>query len=571
MGKIKNAVLTMILAALAVAFAYFAYKGQQLNIEGRPLSTDMIFLPYYASRSFVRMMAAYVFSLIFSIVYGYKAATDSRAERILIPVLDILQSVPILGFFPAAVFFFVSLFKGHTIGVELASIFLIFTSQAWNMAFGYYESLTTIPKDISEASKAFNITGWLRFKHLYLPSGINKLVYNSILSWAGGWYFLIAAEIISIGPIEYSLPGLGSFLIKSMERGEIFHTAAGLLMLLSIITFMNIFLWQPLTLWADIYKYEYDGVKTENAKRGLGYWFWWQAPLFPLVRQWMTKNGFYLMEAAGGFLFGRMKKASGSRRFTRIIKACRRIIFWIFAFVSVYILVRGFTALVAIFSMPLEPMVFEIPRALLYSFIRLTAAYIISLLWTLPAAMWIGHNEKAEAILMPLFQILASIPATALFPVMVFALIKLTGGMELAAVLLVLTGMQWYLLFNLIAGVKSIPGDLKEAAKIFNLNKILYWRRVALPAVMPSLITGSVTAWGGGWNALIVAEYVAYAGRIYKTFGIGSLLDSATYGAGNFQLIWSSLIAMMITIVAINRFFWRKLYSIASYRFKIES
>ncbi|MDI3481467.1 MAG: NitT/TauT family transport system permease protein [Tepidanaerobacteraceae bacterium] len=568
MGKIKNAIFTIILAALVIAFAYFAYKGQQLNIEGRPLSTDIIFLPYYAARSFARMMAAYIISLIFSIVYGYKAATDSRAERILIPVLDILQSVPILGFFPAAVFFFVSLFKGHTIGVELASIFLIFTSQAWNMAFGYYESLTTIPKDIREASEAFKLRGWLRFKHLYLPSGINKLVYNSILSWAGGWYFLIAAEIISIGPIEYSLPGLGSFMIKSMEKGEIFHAAAGLVMLLAIIAFMNIFLWQPLTLWADIYKYEYSNVNMKE-KRGIGYWLWWQAPLLPRIRRWVSEKGFYIMETAGSFVSGKMKNAFN--RFAHIAKISNNVIAWVFRILLLYAIGRGVVALITVFSMPLDPVLFEIPRALLCSFGRLTAAYIISLLWTLPAAIWIGHNERVEAVLMPLFQILASIPATALFPVMVFTLTKLTGGMELASILLVLTGMQWYLLFNLIAGVKSIPGDLKEAAKIFNLNRILYWRRVALPAVMPSLITGSVTAWGGGWNALIVSEYVAYAGRIYKAFGIGSMLDSATYGTGNYQMIWASLIAMMITIVAINRFFWGKLYKIASYRYKIES
>ncbi|MCR4431625.1 MAG: ABC transporter permease subunit [Tepidanaerobacteraceae bacterium] len=571
MGKIKNVVLTMGLAALAIAFAYFAYKGQQMNIQGRPMSTDIIFLPYYAARSFLRMMAAYIFSLIFSIAYGYKAATDSKAERILIPVLDILQSVPILGFFPAAVFFFVSLFNGHTIGVELASVFLIFTSQAWNMAFGYYESLTTIPKDIYEASEAFKLTGWLRFKHLFLPSGISKLVYNSILSWAGGWYFLIAAEIIAIGPIEYSLPGLGSFLIKTMEKGEIFKTASGLIMLLAIIALMNIFLWQPLTLWADIYKYEYGGAKQEDHKKGLGYWIWWQAPLFPLIRQWISEKGFYLIEAVGRFVFDGIEKALSSSRFARIFKACRSIISWAFRILFLYILGRSVAALIAIFAVPLDPMVFEIPRALLYSFVRLAAAYVISLLWTLPAALWIGHDERAEAFFMPVFQILASVPATALFPVMVYALIKHTGGMELAAVLLVLTGMQWYLLFNLISGVKSIPQDLKEAARILNLNGFLYWRRVALPALMPSLITGSITAWGGGWNALIVAEYVSYAGRIYKTFGIGSLLDGATYGAGNFQLIWSSLIAMMITIVGVNRFFWRKLYSIAAYRFKIES
>ncbi|PRR71096.1 hypothetical protein MHLNE_03670 [Moorella humiferrea] len=572
MARVTNLALTMMMTALLTAFAYFAYQGHQAVTltGGTELVTGIGILPYYAFRSFLRMLGAYILSLTFSLIYGYKAGTDPRAERWLIPVLDILQSVPILGFFPAAVYFFVSLFKGSILGVELASIFLIFTSQAWNMAFGFYESLTTIPRDIKEATTAYGVTGWRRFFKLYLPAGIPKLVYNSIMSWAGGWYFLIAAEIIALGPVEYSLPGLGSYLVRTTERGELFRTMVGLLTLITLITLMNIFIWRPLSTWAENYKYEFGG-GGNHIPEGWGYRLWWQAPGFREVRLIVLKVGAYLSQAVEGWAFKIEKRTANWHFYRRMMTGVRSLINWILLLLVAYALIRGLIALFGLLLLPWQPEIFSIPKAIFFSFLRLLAAYFISLGWTLPVAIWIGHNDKAYKIMTPIFEILASVPATALFPVIVFFLVTLTGGMNLAAVLLVLTGMQWYLLFNLVAGVKSLPRDLKEVAAAFGLKGFHYLSRVVLPAMVPSLITGSITAWGGGWNALIVAEYVVYAGQTYTAFGIGSLLDTATYGTGNFQVIWFSLIAMMITIVFINRFFWRRLYEEAVTRFKIET
>lgn len=565
MKRVSNVGLTVVTIALLSAFAYFAYHGHRITeLAGQTtVLATLGILPYYALRSFLRMLAAYFLSLIFSLAYGYKAATDARAEKILLPVLDVLQSVPILGFFPAAIYFFVNLFRGSIWGIELASIFLIFTSQAWNMTFGFYESITTIPAELKEAADAYQVTGWRRFLKLYLPAGIPKLVYNSILSWSGGWYFLIAAEIITIGPVEYSLPGLGSYLIRTAEEGELGLTIAGLLALVTIITIMNTFIWHPLSTWAENFKYEFETGGGRQLPKGWGYRLWYEAPIFRDLRKLIVSGG----SALGKAMISLGHKFPGRLYFPWV----GRLISWGLIFLLAYSLLRGLIALIELFLPPWQAEIFTIPQAILYSFLRLLGAYILSLLWTLPVAIWIGHNERAYEVLVPVFEVLASVPATALFPIIVFLLVGFTGGMELAAILLVLTGMQWYLLFNLIAGVKSIPRDMKEAAMVFGLRGSKYVRRVVLPALIPSLVTGSITAWGGGWNALIVSEYVVYAGQIYMTFGIGSLLDKAMYTTGNFQVIWSSLMTMVLVIVVLNRFFWRKLYEWAAARFSLEA
>lgn len=564
MARFTNLAITVLVGASLAAFAYFAYQGHQVTeLAGQTtIVTDIKVLPYYTFRSFLRMLAAFILSLVFSLFYGYKAGTDQRAEKILLPVLDVLQSVPILGFFPAAVYFFINLFQGNVVGIELASIFLIFTSQAWNITFGFYESLKTIPKPLAEACTVYGLDGYLRVKRLYLPAGIPKLVYNSILSWAGGWYFLIAAEIIALGPIEYSLPGLGSYLIRTMEKGELGLTLAGLVSLILIISLMNIFIWRPFTFWSEKFKYEFDG-GGQRLPRGLGYRLWWQAPVF----SWLRAKAVAVL----GALI--LAIETYGAKFYRLIKTAQilgRVFSWGAGLLLLYALVRGFWALVMLLSSPWQPEVLAIPKAIFYSFLRLAAAYLLSLAWTLPVSIWLGHNERAYEILTPVFEVLASVPATALFPIIIFAVIQLTGGLDVAAILLLLTGMQWYLLFNLMASVKNIPGDIKQAAAAFGVRGVLYLRRVVVPAMIPSLITGSITAWGGGWNALIVAEYIVYAGQTFTVFGIGSLLDQATYGTGDFQVIWSSLMAMTVTIILMNRFVWRPLFAWAASRYKIE-
>ncbi|HIE66217.1 MAG: ABC transporter permease subunit [Nitrospira sp.] len=531
------------------------------------LDTTISQLPYYASYSLLRMSVAYLISFVFSIIYGYIAATVQKAEGPMIAVLDLLQSIPILGFFPVAVLFFINLFQGSRWGIEAASIFLIFTSMSWNMAFSVYESLKTLPKDLAEASDAFCVRGWLRFRKNIFPICIPKLVYSSMLSWSGGWYFLIAAEIIAIGPVKHRLPGLGSFLIQSTETGQLIRTCSGLAVLILIIVFFHLFIWKPLSVWSEKFRYESSSSTTPSASFVLQ----WYRKLLSLKLFSSTRIAQQPHPLPGHPKPSPQHKkppisTTGGKIGLIALKGIGILAVGLISYgvgKSVLLLIEGLTP-------PFPPEVGMIPMAILASFLRLTIAYIIALAWTLPAAIWVGENPRAFRIFTPLAEIGAAIPAPALFPFFIFFAINTFGGMNGAAILLILTGMQWYLFFNLIGGVRSIPGDLKEAARSFGLTKWQYWKRLYLPAVFPSLITGSITAWGGGWNALIVSEYIVYQQKTYSVIGIGAMLDRAIYEAGDTRMILFTLLAMIITIALLNRLFWRRLYLYAITRYKFE-
>lgn len=570
MQRLRQYLTAIIFFLLLFAFI-ISLVGQRLKfVLPFELPTGLDLLPYYGLLSFIRMLAAYILALIFSLSYGMVAALKPKADKIMLPILDILQSVPILGFFPAAIFFFINVFQGSRLGVEMASIFLIFTSQAWNMTFGVYEAITTLPKDLTECSQSFNLKGWQKFRRLLMPATTPKLIYNSILSWAGGWYFLIASEIIAVGPINFKLPGLGSFLFTTSMKGEISKTFAGLLFLIAIIVFMDIVIWRPLSVWSQKFKYEFAAA-TEPlpAQHSL---------LLRLFSRWHLFSG---LQAVGNFIAApfqllaeffllRLRSLTQNKYIKIVGRLIRTALFLILLLMLSYGVYWALKNLLTVLSQPLPAEAKQIPLAVFYSGLRLAAAYLITLLWTVPVAIKIGHSQRAARLLTPLFEIVASIPATALFPLMVLYIVTYTGSLNLVAILLILTGMQWYLLFNLIAGTNAIPHDLKEAAKIYNIKGWMYWRRLVLPAIFPSLITGSVTAWGGGWNALIIAEYFSFAGKTFSTFGIGALLDKATYQEGNAQMILLSLLAMVFTIVFLNRLLWRRLYEAAQERFKIE-
>lgn len=563
-----NASIKLFIFALLIGVIYFLFrKVLSFSLPPGEISYNLISLPYYTFCSFYRMLFAYILSVIFSYVYGYYAATSLKREKVMLPVLDILQSIPVLGFFPAVVFFFISIFQGGRIGVEIASVVLIFTSQVWNMTFGVYESLTTYPEDLKDLTKTLNISGWQKFKRLIFPLTVPKMVYNSIMSWANGWYFLIACEIITLGPVNYKLPGLGSFLVDTSLTGKIKWTFIGLFVLIILIIILDIFVWKPLIFWAEKFKYEFVG--GEFRKRPLGVNFWKSRTIIQITAK--IKNVLILLWAA----------TEGTIKFLNELFRWEKLKILFFVFKVVYRL--GGVAIIAglmsgfvlaglkiyeIFLYPLPSEVKYLPMALLYSFLRLCAAYLISLLWCFPVAIWIGYNKKVSNILTPILEIIASVPATALFPLIVLLMIKIFGSMNLAAVILVLTGMQWYLLFNLMAGIKSIPDDLKEVATSLGLKKWIYFKKIIFPASFPSLITGSITAFGGGWNALIVSEYVVYRSSEYYVFGVGYLLAHATYKLGNVSLILLCVLSMIATISILNRVVWRKLYNIAAKKIK---
>lgn len=565
----KRRVVFGITLLLLAGLAYAISRQLHFPTGKIELDTALSQLPYYAAYSLMRMFIAYLLSLLFSIFYGYIAATVSKAEGPMIAVLDVLQSVPILGFFPVAVFFFVNLFRGSQVGVEIASIVLIFTSMSWNMAFSIYESFKAIPNDLVEAADGLGVRGWLKFKKALFPICIPRLIYNSMMSWAGGWYFLIACEIIAIGSIRQHLPGLGSFLIESVESGEVGRTFYGLLVLILLIILLDLFVWRPLSIWGEKFRYEFT---TAAATPSPSFALQWYRKL-RLTKGWGWIKRI-IARPLGALNFRRYFPPAGER----LVQRTKRMIWPPLRKGIGYLLVGGiflligwsFVLLVEGLAQPLPPEAAEIPIALLASFLRLGAAYLLALAWTLPVAFWVGESPRAFRIVTPIAEIGASIPATALFPFFILLAVHVLGGMNGAAVLLILTGMQWYLLFNLIGGVQNIPGDLKEAAKALGVSKRLYWKRLYLPAVFPALVTGSITAWGGGWNALIVAEYVVYRRETYSVTGIGAMLDRATYEAGDEQMMLLALVAMVVTITLLNRFFWRKLYLYAVERYKID-
>src|SRR5579875_1719958 len=447
-------------AALAGLLALFFQYRHRATILPPHLSVALGNLPYYAFCSFYRMLIAYVFSLLFAIAYGLNAAASPRRERFLIPAIDIAQSVPVVGFFPAAIYFFVALFNGTRLGVELAAIFLIFTSQAWNMALGVYEAVKTIPADSLEAMDAFNVKGWLRLKRLYLPAAVPKLVYNSILSWVAGWYFLIACEIIAVGPAHYRLPGLGSFLMEAADKGRSGELVAGLAMLLVIILLMDVFVWQPLSIWAQKFRYEFAASESAGttqiydliASLGVNVWRHMRALIHPLTLAFAR-----LTRSAPAQWLGALAQ--------RIARPARIVTIAALVALVVYGLGDGLVALVRMLRGPWPADARMIPAAAGASIVRLMIAYAISLAWTLPCTLVASDNPRLDRLIAPLAEIAGSMPATALFPVIVLFVIRLTGDMNLASVLLILTGMQWYLLFNLLAGARQVPAALKEAAR----------------------------------------------------------------------------------------------------------
>jgi NitT/TauT family transport system permease protein len=484
----------------------------------------------------------------------------------MIPAIDIAQSVPVIGFFPAAIYFFVAIAHGHRLGVEMAAIFLIFTSMAWNMALGVFEAARTIPTDSIEALDAFGASRWLKLKRLILPACVPKLVYNSILSWVAGWYYLIACEIISVGPAQhYRLPGLGSYLMSAADRGRAGELIAGLAMLLAIIIAMDVVIWQPLSIWAEKFRYEFAA--SSEPMRSL-------AVLNTVGRTAM--HAFRSLIHPVVMLVHRMLAATHPfipaehptvQRIGKIIRVATVIgVLILFA----YGVVDGLVALTRALLQPWPAVARQIPGATIASMLRMIAAYLISLTWTLPCAIAASENQRFARRLAPIAEIVGSIPATALFPLIVLFVIRVTGGMNLASILLILTGMQWYLLFNLLAGASQIPADLREAAQSFGLSRLAMWRRLTFPAMVPSLLTGSITAWGGGWNALILSEYFVYRSHTYQVFGLGALLDDATYRTGNGLMILLTLLSMVLVVIVLNKVVWRPLYDMATERYRID-
>lgn len=527
-------------------------------VQGPAISLEPAALPWYTAHSLGRMAAAYILSILFTLVYGYLAATSRRAEKVLLPLLDILQSVPILSFLPVALLGFSAILP-EGLAVELAAIVLIFTSQVWNLTFAWYQSLTTIPKELREASAIFRFGGWLRFKTLELPFAANSLIWNSVMSWAGGWFFLMAAEMFSVGERDFRLPGLGAYLQEAAHRQNLTAIAWGVGVLVLIIVLLDQLVWRPLLAWADRFSLSMVG-----SDRPPTAWFYDLLNASDLVNWLIERVWQPLMEWVDSQLLPRSATvASAGERAGQP---------WLWyglgGLVGLGLLYGAGRAGQMLLS--LSPGAWlTIGLSVGAALLRVLAALAITLAWTLPVGVAIGTNRRLATWLQPLVQIAASVPATALFPVALLFLLRLPGSLNLAAVLLMLLGTQWYMLFNIIAGASAIPQDLKYMTALLQLSRRERWRRLILPALFPFIITGAITAGGGAWNASIVVEYVEFGGQTIYTTGIGSLIARAT-AAGDYALLLAATLAMIVAVVLMNRLLWRRLYRLAEEQYRME-
>jgi len=549
------------LAALLYAGVRLAFAAPQ-SIAGPSISTSPAALPWYALLSIGRMTVAYLLSLLFSLAYGYASARHRAANRVLLPLLDVLQSVPILSFLPVVLLGLSSVMP-VALAAELAAIVLIFTSQAWNMTFSFYQSMTTIPGDLREAAAVFRFDPWLRLKTLELPFAAVGLIWNSMMSWAGGWFFLMAAEIYNVGARDFRLPGLGSYLQVAANAGDLRAVLLGVGTLMLIIALLDQLVWRPLLAWADKFKLE----MVEGDERPSS-WF-----LEALSRSWLIQRfGERFLAPATERLDVRLRRRARSVLSTlEGTGDNQRLSPLALGALCIVALAAGYGGWQAIKMLAILPAADwgRLGLGLLATFARVTVALALALLWTIPAGVLIGTHRRVAAILQPVVQIVASVPATAIFPVILVAFVKTPGGVNIAATLLMLMGTQWYLLFNVIAGSSAIPLDLRYTTDLLRLSSIDRWRTLILPALFPYLVTGAITASGGAWNASIVAEHVSYAGEVYTTTGVGSVIAQAT-GHGNYPLLLAATLALVVTVVTINRTFWRRLYRLAEVRYRLD-
>jgi NitT/TauT family transport system permease protein len=520
------------------------------------ISRSLGALPVYAGYSLLRIALAYVLSLIFAISYGYIAAYRPGAERYMIPLLDVLQSIPVLSFLPGVMLAMVALFPGRQLGVEMGAVLLIFTGQVWNMAFSFYASLKSIPREMREAATIYRFNWWQRFIQIELPFATIGLVWNSMMSVAGAWFFLMACEQFS----DFKLPGLGSYLQTAADNGDTRSIVLGILIMVAVIVLIDQFVWRPVIAWAE--KFKMEQVESTSAPTSWVLDFLQRSRGVALFRKRAIRP---LREQMVHYFARRNEVRAVVSRENKGVAWLWRAVGAVILCAIGYAVVRVIMILSGLSSSEFR----QIGIGLAATFVRVNVTLVLGALWTIPVGVAIGFNPRLARIAQPLAQIAASVPATALFPVVLLVLIRLGGGLGVGSIVLLLLGTQWYILFNVIAGAIAIPTDLKEAASVFGIRGWERWRKLILPGIFPFLVTGLITASGGAWNASIVAEYFHFKGQTYSTVGVGAMISEAT-DAKNFNLLLASTIALAAVVVTTNRLVWRRLYRLAETRYKLE-
>jgi NitT/TauT family transport system permease protein len=548
-----------------VYIAKYWFGGAQPEIV---ISQSPRALPLYAFYSIVRIGLAYVLSLVFAIGYGYVAAYNKRIEALMIAGLDILQSIPVLSFLPGVMLAMVALFPTRQIGVEMGAIVLIFTGQVWNMAFSFYSSIKSIPRELSEAASIYKFSRLQRLVQLELPYSAIGLVWNSMVSVAGGWFFLMACEMFVLGTRDFRLPGLGSYLQTAAGTENTAAITWGLLTMVAIIVATDQLIWRPIIAWSDKFKFEQveSGSRIRSPllhllQHSRGLRSLRQHTVVPLEEGLYRRLAKDRTETATQTTPSRKDIAPKSGRVARLL---RGTVLVLIAAVVAYAAWQAVTLLRQVHGSQFT----EILRGAMATFLRVNVALLIAALWTIPVGVAIGFHPRLARIAQPIAQIAASVPATALFPVILIALVRVGGGMGIGSIALMLLGTQWYILFNVIAGAMAIPSDLKEVATLFHFTTLQKWKTVILPGIFPFLITGLVTASGGAWNASIIAEYYHLKDQTLQTVGLGAVISAAT-DHGQFQILLMATIVMALMVVTINRLVWRPLYRLAETRYRL--
>ena len=525
------------------------------------ISRSVRALPAYAGYSLLRIAIAYVLSLIFALVYGYVAAYNARAERFMVPLLDVLQSIPVLSFLPPVMLAMVALFPGRQIGVEMGTILLIFTGQVWNMTFSFYASLKGIPNEMREAATIYRFNWWQRFTQLELPSSAIGLVWNSMMSVAGGWFALMVCEMFVLGQRDFRLPGLGSYLQTAASAGDTTSMLWGVATMVLLIVLLDQFVWRPVIAWAE--KFKVEQVESTDAPRS------WVLNLVEHSTG-LAKIRQKTLQPVGERLllyFAHKNQEESPKEPAPVWHEWLVRAVAVLALVGIgYGVVRVAIILTGVGKIELHATALGLGA----TFLRVNLALLLAALWTVPAGVAIGFNPRLARIAQPVAQIAASVPATALLPVILLVLIRLGGGMGLASIVVLLLGTQWYVLFNVIAGAMAIPTDLKECCSVFHVQGLERWKKLILPGIFPYFVTGMVTASGGAWNASIVAEYFNFKGKTYTATGLGAIIQQAT-DSGDFHLLLAATIMMAATVVTVNRLVWRKLFTLAETRFRLET
>lgn len=517
-------------------------------------------LPRYMAASIVRMALAYLLSLVFAVGYGYVAAYSRRLETLMLAALDILQSIPVLSFLPGVMLAMVTLFPSRQIGIELGAILLIFTGQVWNIAFSFYSSLKSLPKELQDVATISGYSRWQRLWQLELPFAAIGLIWNSMVSVAGGWFFLMACEMFVLGSRDFRLPGLGSYLQTAASAGNDSAMTWGILAMLGIIIVTDQLIWRPIIEWGERFRMDGDAATTTT-----------RSPILSAIRHSRALNLLHtrtLLPAQERLYRSFSTKRSTHQEYDRLRKEPSAVVRG-----AVYVLMFAVVAFGVSRALHLmhNVTIQQVGIILLEAgatFLRVTAALCIASLWTIPAGVAIGLHPRLARFAQPFVQIAASVPATALFPVVLMALVRVGGGMGIGALALMLLGTQWYILFNVIAGAMAIPKDLLQVSHLFRFGLIQRWKTVILPGIFPYLITGMVTASGGAWNASIVAEYFHLQNHTLTVFGLGAQISSAT-DRGQFPILLLSTIVMALLVVTINRLLWRPLYRLAETKYRL--